>query len=145
MKSKCILFSSGTSDWGLLIVRAGLGIMFFLHGLPKITGGPETWAYLGQSMSNIGINFGFTFWGFLAAVSEGIGGLFLIFGLLTRVAATGMFFTMFMATIMHLSNGDGLMGASHAIEAGVVFAALIIAGAGKYSVDFWLGNLCNRK
>lgn len=145
MKSKCILFSSGASDWGLLIVRIGLGIMFFLHGLPKITGGPETWNFLGQSMSNIGINFGFTFWGFLAAVSEGVGGLFLIFGLLTRVAASGMFFTMLMATLMHLSNGDGLMGASHAIEAGVVFAALIIAGAGKYSIDYLIKQRCCTK
>ena len=39
------------------------------------------------------------------------------------------------AAISHLSRGDGLSGASHAIELGIVFLSLILIGAGKYSLD----------
>ncbi|WP_369811116.1 DoxX family membrane protein [Hymenobacter mellowenesis] len=27
-------------DFGLLIIRVGIGLMFMLHGYPKLTGGP---------------------------------------------------------------------------------------------------------
>ena len=42
---------------------------------------------------------------------------------------------MLVAAVSHLSRGDGLSGASHAIELGIVFLSLIVIGAGKYSVD----------
>ena len=71
----------------------------------------------------------------MAAFSESIGGLLLIFGFFTRPAAMLMLFTMFMAALMHFTNGDGLKGASHAIEVGIVFISIIISGAGKYSLD----------
>jgi len=85
MKLNCILFKSTYSDWGFFFLRIGIGFMFILHGFPKITAGIETWNYLGQSMSFLGIGSGYTFFGFLAAFSEAIGGLFLILGLLTRL------------------------------------------------------------
>ena len=56
-----------------------------------------------------------------------------------------MFFTMIIATVMHLNIGDGIMGASHAIEAAIVFLAFIIAGGGKYSLDNLLaGWFCKK-
>ena len=55
---------------GLLILRIGIGISIFFHGLPKIMGGPETWTAIGGTMSNLGINFAPTFWGFMAAFAE---------------------------------------------------------------------------
>ena len=36
---------------------------------------------------------------------------------------------MLVAAISHLSKGDGLGGASHAIELGIVFLSLILIGA----------------
>jgi len=42
---------------------------------------------------------------------------------------------MIVATSMHLNRGDGLGGASHAIEDGIVFLSLILIGPGKYSLD----------
>ena len=59
---------------GWLILRAGIGISIMLHGIPKLTGGVETWTYIGGSMSIFGITFAPAFWGFLAAVAEAIGG-----------------------------------------------------------------------
>src|SRR5690606_22626802 len=62
-------------QFGWLILRVGIGISIFLHGFPKITGGTEMWTAIGSSMGIFGINFAPTFWGFLAAVAESVGGL----------------------------------------------------------------------
>jgi putative oxidoreductase len=123
-------------DIGLLILRLGIGLMFLIaHGGPKLMGGTEMWTQVGGAMGNFGISFAPTFWGFMASAAEGIGGLCLVLGLGTRVAAALMAFTMMVAATMHLSKGDGLAGSSHAIELGVVFLALVFLGAGRYSLD----------
>lgn len=120
---------------GLLILRVGLGVMMMFHGLPKIMGGPDTWAGIGGSMKVIGINFIPAFWGLMAALSEGMGGFLLLLGLFFRPVNMLLTFTMLIAALVHLNKGEGIMGASHAIELGIVFFSLIFIGPGKYSVD----------
>ena len=120
---------------GLLILRVGLGIMMMVHGLPKIMGGPAGWEGLGGSMKVVGIDFLPTVWGFLAAISEGLGGFLLILGLFFRPVNMMLVFTMIIAALVHFAKGDGINGASHAIELGIVFLGLIFIGPGKYSVD----------
>ncbi|QXU41433.1 MULTISPECIES: DoxX family protein [Pedobacter] len=120
---------------GLLLIRIGLGVMFIIHGFPKLAGGPDGWTGLGGSMKVIGINFLPVFWGFMAAVSETFGGFLLIVGLFFRPALILLIFTMIIAALVHFGKGDGLQGASHAIELGIVFFGLIFIGPGKYSVD----------
>lgn len=120
---------------GLLILRVGLGVMMMVHGFPKLAGGPEGWTGLGGSMKVIGVDFLPVFWGFMAAVAEGVGGLMLVLGLFFRPANMALVFTMIIAALVHFGKGDGLSGASHAIELGFVFFALIFIGPGKYSVD----------
>jgi putative oxidoreductase len=120
----------------LLIIRIGLGIMFMVHGFPKLAGGPAAWEGLGGSMKLVHIDFFPVFWGFMAAVAEGIGGLLLILGLFFRPATILLIITMCIAALVHLSNPkEGLSEASHAIELGVVFLGLLFLGPGKYSVD----------
>lgn len=120
---------------GLLILRVGLGAMMMVHGLPKIMGGPDMWAGLGSSMKVIGIGFLPTFWGFMAAIAEGMGGFLLLLGLFFRPVNMLLTFTMVIAALVHFGKGEGLMGASHAVELGIVFFSLIFIGPGKYSVD----------
>jgi putative oxidoreductase len=120
---------------GLLLLRIGLGVMFIIHGFPKLAGGPSGWAGLGGSMKVIGINFLPIFWGFMAAATETFGGFLLIVGLFFRPALILLIFTMVIAALVHFGKGDGLGGASHAIELGIVFFGLIFIGPGKYSVD----------
>lgn len=120
---------------GLLLIRVGLGIMFIMHGYPKLFGGPEFWKNVGQAMQHVGITFLPMAWGFLAAIAETIGGFLLLIGLLFRPATLALAFTMLIASLHHLNAGDGLMGSSHAIEVGVVFLGLAFLGPGKYSVD----------
>jgi putative oxidoreductase len=135
MSVKKILFSGQAIDLGLLILRIGIGIMFIWHGWPKIAAGPEMWEKLGGQMGLLGIHFLPAFWGFMAAFAEFFGGILLILGLFTRPIAFIMAFNMFIAALTHLSNGDGIGGASHAIELGIVFLAIMIMGAGKMGLD----------
>ena len=120
---------------GLLIIRIGLGIMFMFHGYPKLLGGPGSWAAVGDAMKHTGVTFFPVGWGLLAAATETFGGLFILLGLAFRPACILLTITMVIASIMHLKTGDGIGGASHAIEAAVVFLGLTFIGPGKYSVD----------
>lgn len=120
---------------GILLLRLGIGVMFIIHGFPKLAGGPNGWTGLGGSMKVIGINFLPIFWGFMAAATETFGGFLLIVGLFYRPACILLVFTMIIAALVHFGKGDGLGGASHAIEMGIVFFSLIFIGPGKYSVD----------
>lgn len=123
-------------DIGILIIRIVVGIcMLTLHGLPKLMGGPEKWGKIGLSMGNLGINFFPAFWGFSAAIVESLCALLLVLGLWTRPNALLLAFTMLIAAISHLAQGDGFSVASHAIELMAIFIALVLTGPGKYSVD----------
>lgn len=86
-------------------------------------------------MSNFGIDSGHTFWGFIAAISETVGGLLFALGLFFRPAAIMLAGTMLVALITHLFNGDNFMGYGHALDLLIVFSGSIFIGAGKYSVD----------
>ena len=120
---------------GLLILRIGIGIAFFFHGLPKIMGGTEAWMGIGGTMGILGIHFAPTFWGFMAAFAETAGGLLLALGLFLRPAALMLIFDMIVALCMHFHAGDSFMVYSHALEALIIFISLFISGAGKYSFD----------
>lgn len=122
-------------DIGLLILRVGMGAMFIGHGLPKMLGGKELWGKIGGAMGNIGITFMPEFWGFMASFSELFGGVFLLLGLFFRPATMLLTFTMLIATLMHMKNGDGFNGWSHAFESAIVFFSLIFIGPGIYSLD----------
>lgn len=123
---------SKSSDIGLLIIRIGLGIMFIIHGFPKISGGPAMWERLGQAMGSIGITFFPVLWGLAATLSEFLGGFLLIFGFFFRPACGFLAFTMAIATIMLASQKAGFSSVSHPGELFVVFLGLFLIGPGKY-------------
>lgn len=122
-------------NFGLLIIRAGLGLMFIFHGLPKLEGGPKMWEQIGSAMGNLGIHFLPVFWGLASAIVETVGGFLLILGLAFRPVCLLLVVNLIVATMFHLGKGDGLLGASHAIEDAIMFAGLLFVGPGKYSVD----------
>jgi putative oxidoreductase len=125
-------------DQGLLILRIGLGVMFILHGWPKLAGGPELWKMVGGATANFGIHFAPEFWGFLAACAEFFGGVLLILGLFTRLILFPLVFDMLVALSFHLYRGDNFGIFSHPLEVGIVFASLILIGPGRFSLDYRL-------
>jgi len=131
------------TNFGLFIMRVGLGLMMIMHGYPKLAGGPVMWAGLGNSMTEMGVHFAPSFWGFMSAATEAVGGLFLVLGLWTRPVCLFLLIDMIVASfhhfhvgaLQHSSTQDTLNQASHAIELAFVFFGLIFLGPGRFSID----------
>jgi len=121
-------------NFGLLIIRVGLGIMFIYHGYPKLTGGQKAWEQIGESTKYVGIHFMPMIWGLLCGVVETIGGAFLIIGFWFRPVCILLLINLLVAAVAQY-HGGGLQDAAHPIEDAVMFAGLIFVGPGKYSVD----------
>jgi putative oxidoreductase len=115
-------------EFGLLLLRLGIGAMFLYHGWPKLVGGPEKWEKVGLAMQFAGVHAVPIFWGLAAALS-------LILGLFFRPACLLLTITMGVAANMHFGKGEGILAASHAIELGILFFSLLFIGPGRYSVD----------
>lgn len=128
-------------EGGLLLLRAGIGVMFIFHGWPKLIGGPEKWTGLGKAIQSIGLYFGdridwlYTVFGFLAAFAEAGGGLLMILGLFFRPSMMLLASTMFVAFMMHFTKGDDFGAWSRPLEMCILFVALIFIGPGKFSID----------
>jgi putative oxidoreductase len=122
-------------NFGLLIIRVGLGVMFIYHGYPKLGGGVKAWEGLGSATKYIGIHFWPAVWGLLSAVVETFGGFLLIIGLAFRPVCLLLLINLVVAAMSHFGKGDGLDDAAHAIEDAVMFAGLLFLGPGKYSAD----------
>ena len=123
-----------------LIIRIVLGLtLFFAHGLPKITA-PDRWEREGQAMANFGITFAPVFWGFMAGATETVAGILFLVGLAVRPAALMVLFIMLVATVQNLMTAGSVAGGrAHPIDFAAGAIALMILGAGKYSIDRKIG------
>lgn len=120
---------------GLLLLRMGLGIMFMLHGYPKVFGGPEMWSEVGASLQSIGVDAAPMFFGFMAGITEFFGGLFLLLGLFFMPSVVSLLIVMLVVTAIHLGAGDPFSIYSHSIELAIVLISLLFLGSGKYNLD----------
>ncbi|HEV3203470.1 MAG TPA: DoxX family protein [Gemmataceae bacterium] len=130
-------FVTGPGAVGLLIVRVVTGAAFMYHGWYKIRseGGPFGW--MPPEAGIPGFMQG------LAVFAEFGGGLALILGLLTPVAALGIACTMIVALgKVHLPHGDPFVAGQPgkaSYELAAVYLAnvilLILIGPGIFSID----------
>ena len=126
-------------DLGLLVIRLGFGLSFFWHhGYPKLAGGPETWARIGDAVSTFGITFAHSAWGLAAALSEGLGGLLFAAGLFFRPVCVAMLGVMVMATIDQL--GREIPQPEHALKNAFVLAGMFLVGPGRYTASRLFGR-----
>jgi putative oxidoreductase len=124
-------------DFGLLLLRLGMGGFFLAHGWGKIVGGPETWQRLGGAMRHIGLTQETVqqLFGLAGTLAEFLGGLLLIVGFYTRTAAFFLFCTMIVAALeVNSRGGDFLMTTARPLELAVVFLALMFMGSGRYAL-----------
>jgi putative oxidoreductase len=122
-------------NFGLLLIRVGLGILFIYHGLPKLLGGPTRWEKLGGAAGYVGLHFLPVFWGLLCAITETFGGVLVIVGLAFRPVCLLLVFNLFVAAVASYHTSGNFGDATHALEDLVVFAGLFFIGPGSYSAD----------
>jgi putative oxidoreductase len=127
-----------------LVLRLVLGVVFFAHGAQKMLGwfgGHGFTATMGMFTHYMHIPAPLAF---LAICAEFFGGLGLIFGLLTRVAALGISVNMVVAiATVHAHNGffmnwSGMQkgeGYEYHLLVLAIAAFLMIRGAGAASLD----------
>ncbi|RTZ96116.1 MAG: DoxX family protein [Candidatus Neomarinimicrobiota bacterium] len=127
--------NSSYHSQGLLLLRIIGGLMMVSnHGWGKITAGPEKWDRIGHALTDIiGFEFLSTFFGFMAAFSESVCALLIVFGLFTRPASILLMFTMFVASMNHVIDGEI---PELAIMYFAVTLVLILIGPGKFSLDY---------
>ena len=107
--------------------------MYLNHGQSKLLGGVDRWYGLGGALTNlIGLESLRTFFGLMASLSESIFSLFIVVGLLTRISSSLLGFTMFIATLRHVLDGDL---PEMAILYLVFCILMIVSGPGKHSID----------
>jgi putative oxidoreductase len=88
-------FPSGIEGMTLLLLRVGTGVLFMLHGYPKLT-------HLQQWASALKMP---VFLCFLSALSMFAGGICLILGLLTFLASAAIFGSMAFAAYLEIAQG----------------------------------------
>ncbi len=140
---------STSNDFTLTIVRLVLGIVFFAHGAQKMLGWfggygfKGTMGFFTQQMHIPAL------FAFLAICAEFFGGLGLLVGLLSRIAAFGIMCNMLVAVMtVHIHNGffmnwtgqqKGEGFEYHLLALGLLLVVLI-KGAGAFSIDHALSE-----
>jgi putative oxidoreductase len=138
------LFINGRAALGLLALRVMIGVAFVIHGYPKIEHA-TTW------MNATGGAHAFPAW--LQVIGAGVeffGGLALVVGFASQLAAALICFNMFVATfVVELPSGAHFASGKSPFELPLVYfiatLALLFLGPGAISVDRWLGSALSRR
>jgi putative oxidoreductase len=117
----------------LLAVRLVLGMIMVVHGYHKVFGGLHQTAHF---MADLGIP---TWLAYVASFTEFLGGLFILAGFFTRLAAFAVCIDLVVAIWkVHWHNGltaPNGTGYEFPLAAAVLSFALIFFGAGSISLD----------
>jgi putative oxidoreductase len=142
---------STENDIATAVLRIMLGVVFFPHGAQKMLGWFGGYGFAGtyDAFTNkMGIPGLFAL---LAFAAEFLGSIGLVFGFMTRLAAFGIFCVMAVAVkMLHWQHGFFMNwfgqqkgeGFEYHLLVMAIAAALMIRGAGAYSVD---GVLADKK
>ncbi len=125
-----------SADLASLVLRLGLGVLFILHGWPKIKNPKKTAAWVTSTGWTWAAGFAYAF-----TFLEFLGGLALVLGFLTRIVALLFVLQMIATTIFSRAKlNKKLMGGwelDMLYLAGAL--ALVFLGAGVWSLDALLG------
>src|SRR5918912_2780991 len=130
------------TDAALLVVRLIVGIIILAHGWQKLAViGP---ASFGQGLAQNGVPLPI-FMGYLVTFTEVLGGILLVVGLLSRLAALALTIDLVVAIFLVKIN-VGLIapqgsGAGAELDLALIagFLVVLLAGPGKLSLDYLLG------
>ena len=129
-------------------LRLALGLMILPHGLQKTVGWFGGYGFKGTMGYLTGTVGAPWILAFLAILAETVGGVMLIAGVGTRVAALGVAAVMVVAAAQHWQNGFFMNwtgaqkgeGFEFHLLAITIAVALILLGGGRFSVDSLLSR-----
>jgi putative oxidoreductase len=149
MKSLLTLVTRTSGTWSPLITRLTLALVFFPHGAQKVLGWFGGYGFtgtMGYFTSQAHLPYAVAL---LPVLTEFLAPFALAAGLFTRIAALALGFEMFVAIMtVHATNGFFMnwFGAQkgegfeyHLLVIGIALA-LIVQGAGRFSVDAAIAN-----
>ena len=115
----------------LLVMRLVLGAVMVAHGYHKVFGGLQHHAHFVASLGLPG------WWGYLSSFAEFFGGILVLLGLFTRIAALAICIDMGVAIWkVHFHNGlTGQGGYEFPLALAALAFALIFLGAGPIALD----------
>lgn len=124
------LFTLAGANAGLLLLRLFAGAMLLPHGIQKA----QNFTALSSTFADpIGLGSKFSL---VLIISAEIGGSILVMtGLLTRMAALAVAFGMFVAAFLSYPGPFTMKSSETPLLYMGMFSVIIIAGAGKYSID----------
>src|SRR5215212_6998497 len=132
----------GAAGYAPLVVRVLVGVVMAAHGWQKLQGGP---ANFGQALAGLGVPLP-TLMAYVVTFVELVGGILLIVGLLSRLAALLLTIDLVVAILLVkvniglLSPPDGSgVGAELDLALIAGFLVVLLAGPGKLSADHALG------
>lgn len=121
----------GSSDLSLLVLRVAVGAVFLAHGIQKFQGGVDGVAGF---FDKIGIPFA-SMMAWVVTIVETVGGGMLILGLSTQLSAALLAFIMIVAVVMVKASKGFISGYELDVALFASSVALMLQGAGKYSID----------
>ena len=134
-----------TTDLCLLVLRVAAGVLMIHHGLEKLQDPSGFTTFIVDQYFPF-LPFDHSLWTILAAYTQIVGSIFIIIGVLTRPALTGLAFTMLFALVFH-GLDTGLQGAPFAVVEAhnyefetsalyfVIFVVLGILGSGNFALS----------
>jgi putative oxidoreductase len=135
--------SAWANEFGLLVIRSMVGIVFVFHGAQKLFGWFGGGGLSGTSafMEQIGIPLPAVS-AFMAGGTEFFGGLALILGLWTRLVAWPLIITMIVAVVKVHGGAFGAQqgGMEYPLTLAMVLLGLSLTGGGQISVTALLGQ-----
>ncbi|RNG21263.1 DoxX family protein [Streptomyces botrytidirepellens] len=135
--------SAHAYDTGLLLLRVVLGLTIAAHGSQKLFGwfGGLGLDGIGKAFTGMGYPAGRTM-AAIAGITEMLGGIGLVLGLITPLAGAAVFGTMVNAIVVDANGGFFLpKGVEYAVLLAAGAAALALTGPGRYAVDRVLPGL----
>lgn len=119
----------------ILLLRIMAGLILFVAGAGKILGwfgGMGMTATIGIFQTSMHLS---SFWIYVSCYTEFIGGLLMIVGLFTRVAAFALFINMLVATLFVGFKNFFMGGAAYPCLLMIIFLVIVLSGPMAYSID----------
>ena len=129
-------------NWAPLALRVALGVLFIVHGYPKLF---KDFKGTAGFLAGLGFKPG-AFWAFVLGASEFFGGIAILVGIFSRIASALLIISMTVAILFNIFKWKkpftkGAEGAGWEFDlvilAGLI--ALLLLGSGNWSFDQMIG------